>query len=110
MSDESQINPRSFWWDDAYCHNMPLELFFGSDDYPMTNASSQEGRMVCHMCDVQRDCLIDALNERERYGMRGGYLGHERKHALDMYKTVKAAIEAFDEGNFYIRNVNYEQP
>lgn len=85
---------------------MPLELFFGSDDQPMTNILAKQGRDVCASCSVQRDCLIDALRSGEYSGLRGGYLGHERRSAIVFFKSIQAAIAAYDRGDFYLRRRN----
>jgi WhiB family redox-sensing transcriptional regulator len=91
------------WEDEAACKGMPLELFFGSDEFPMTNVQARDGRMICASCPVRRDCLVDALLKREANGMRGGYLGHERRTAVVQHGgSMLAAMEAFDEGWFYV--------
>lgn len=94
--------PRAYWQDDAACLGKPLELFFGSEDTPLTPAQAQAGRALCMSCPVRRDCLLDALLTNERAGLRGGYLGYERKHALARYKgSVQSAMAAYDAGSFY---------
>lgn len=97
-----RTTPRSRWQEDASCIGMPLDVFFGSDDHPMTNVQARRGRAVCKSCPVRRDCLMDALLANERNGIRGGYLGGERRNALVKFSgSISAAMAAFDRGEFY---------
>jgi hypothetical protein len=104
-----KILPRLDWADDAYCIGLPLSLFFGSESRPMTSALIQQGRSVCELCSVKRDCLIDALRIDERNGIRGGFLGNERHNALTEYGTVEAVVSAYDEGTLTIRRRSEHQ-
>ena len=36
------------------------------------------GKAVCHQCPVRTDCLQEALQEKERWGLRGGLIPIER--------------------------------
>ena len=97
-----RLSPTAFWQDDAACIGMPLEMFFGSDDAPLTSLQAQAGRDLCVGCPVRRDCLLDALIAGERSGLRGGYLGHERRNALLRFDgSLSAAMAAYDVGVFH---------
>ena len=97
-----RTTPRSRWQEDAKCIGMPLDVFFGSDEHPMTNVQARTGRAVCKACLVRRDCLMDALIVNERNGIRGGFLGGERRNALIKFSgSISAAMAAFDRGDFY---------
>ena len=99
----SDLKPARYWQDDAECQGMPLELFFGTEDMPLTNLQATEGRRLCAKCLVSRDCLLDALLSEERSGLRGGFLGHERRQAMAKFKgSISAAMKAFDHGGFYV--------
>ena len=93
---------RAYWQDDAACVGWPLEVFFGSEQYPLTPRSAAEGRRLCAACPVRRDCLLDALTTQERAGLRGGFLGAERKQTLERLRgDIHAAMRDYEAGVFY---------
>lgn len=93
------LTVNTWWRDDAACRGMPLEMFFGSEDTPLKkNPVEGDGRLVCQSCTVVEECLLDALRTNERNGIRGGYLGHERRNALFRLGSVEAAMQAHRDG------------
>jgi WhiB family transcriptional regulator, redox-sensing transcriptional regulator len=93
---------RAHWQDDAACRRRPLRLFFGTDKHPLMGANAAEGREVCAMCPVARDCLLEALTTNEVEGMRAGYLPHERAHTMERVGgQLLAAMIDYDAGVFY---------
>jgi WhiB family redox-sensing transcriptional regulator len=94
--------PERFWRDEAACVGLPLELFFGSDENPLSD-DTYDGRAVCRRCPASRNCLLDALLTNERFGIRGGYLGHERRNALNRFGgSVEMAMAAHEQGTFRV--------
>ena len=94
--------PTLFWQERAACKGKPSSLFFGTDGTPLLGKAAREGRVLCARCPVRRDCLIDALEQQEFLGLRGGYLGHELRSTLRRHGwNVAAAVAAYDAGSFY---------
>lgn len=68
------VYTRPDWHADANCRGMDTELFF-----PGQGESTAEAKAVCRACDVQVECLLDALNRNERHGVWGGKAERERR-------------------------------
>jgi WhiB family redox-sensing transcriptional regulator len=64
------------WQELALCSQTDPEAFF-----PENGGSSRQAKLICGQCDVQAECLEDALTKNERYGIRGG-LSERERHAL----------------------------
>jgi len=95
------LRPGRDWGWDAICVGADPSLFFGSKEVPLAGSTTIPGRTLCGSCPVQRDCLIDALLEKDFRGLRAGYLGHERRHTLRRTGSIEAALADFDAGVFY---------
>lgn len=65
------------WRDEAACAGMDVELFF-----PHHNDLTVEAARTCARCPVRTACLLDALETRERYGIRGGKSADQRQVML----------------------------
>lgn len=66
------------WRDQANCLGMDPDLFF-----PPHGGMTAEVKLTCDRCPVRRACLIDALETRERHGIRGGVTAEDRAIMLD---------------------------
>jgi len=65
------------WREDAACARVDPDLFEGGDiDSPK---DYRPARAICRNCPVARECLTEALENDERYGMWGGLTPNERK-------------------------------
>lgn len=62
------------WRDNALCAQIDPELFF-----PEKGGSSRAAKKICKACDVQAECLEDALARNEYYGIAGGLSERERR-------------------------------
>lgn len=62
------------WTALAACRGMAPETFF-----PGRGAPTREAKAVCARCPVKADCLKAALEERERFGIWGGFSERERR-------------------------------
>lgn len=62
------------WRDLALCAQTDPEIF-----YPEKGESSRPAKKVCAGCEVRAECLQDALDNRERFGVRGGLSERERR-------------------------------
>jgi len=62
------------WQDDALCAQTNPEAFF-----PEKGGSTREAKKICGQCDVARECLDNALETDERFGIRGGMSERERR-------------------------------
>lgn len=73
---EQQIKPApgAPWQERAVCAQTDPEIFF-----PERGGSTKEAKKICLSCSVKTQCLVDALDNDERFGIRGGYTEHERR-------------------------------
>ena len=62
------------WRDLALCAEVDPELFF-----PDKGESSRPAKRVCTGCEVRAECLQDALDHGERFGVWGGLSERERR-------------------------------
>lgn len=83
------------WIDEAECTGYPYATFFPyiiDDDgaewyddgtiweaYGDTSSFYDEARAICSTCPVRLECLEDAMETKERFGMRGGLTPIERR-------------------------------
>lgn len=61
------------WQDDSECLQYPAELFF-----PEKGESNKAAKKICAMCVVRQECLAEALQTNEYFGIRGGLNYKER--------------------------------
>ena len=64
----------SGWWNDAACRGLDTNLF-----YPGRGESVDEAKAVCNVCTVRDECLADALEHGDKFGIWGGTSEHERR-------------------------------
>lgn len=62
------------WQTKAGCTEVDPEIFF-----PERGGSSKAARAVCAACEVRRQCLEYALNNKEQFGIWGGTSERERR-------------------------------
>ena len=62
------------WRDLALCAQVDPELFF-----PDKGESSRPAKRVCASCEVRTECLQEALDRGERFGVWGGLSERERR-------------------------------
>ncbi len=65
------------WRDRALCAQTDPEIFF-----PDKGESTAAAKRVCRACDVRAECLQDALDHHERFGVWGGLSERERRQLL----------------------------
>jgi len=65
------------WRSLALCAQVDAELFF-----PEKGGSTKEAKLICGLCEVSQQCLKDALDRDERYGIYGGLSERERREIL----------------------------
>lgn len=73
------------WWERARCKGRG-EVFY--TDSP--NAT-QRARAFCAVCPVWLECLTDALEHSEKYGLWGGLRPIERRCLVRIYRRLKHA-------------------
>jgi len=64
---------RYIWQEHAACRGIEAEIFF-----PISDEEAGPAKAICSACDVERDCLLFSLQNRERYGVWGGVTEKER--------------------------------
>lgn len=62
------------WRSRAICAQTDPEMFF-----PEKGGSTREAKRVCLTCPVRNECLIWALDTKERWGIWGGLSERERR-------------------------------
>ncbi|WP_031170227.1 WhiB family transcriptional regulator [Streptosporangium roseum] len=65
------------WMGQALCAETAPEAFF-----PEKSGSSRQAKRVCRSCEVRAECLAYALENHERFGVRGGLSERERRPLL----------------------------
>lgn len=70
------------WPERALCAEVDTDIFF-----PGKGETAVAAKRICMRCEVRVECLADALDTGERYGVRGGKSERERR------KVRKAAQE-----------------
>lgn len=89
-SPESDEARRS-WTRLAACRGMDPAVFF-----PGRGAPTSEAKAVCARCPVKAECLKAALEERERFGIWGGFSERERRRLrrrVNRGTTIDAVVE-----------------
>lgn len=78
VADARTSNPwrRAAWVARAACQEVDPERLF------VEGAAQREATVICRHCPVQRECLIDALDHRELFGVWGGLTERERRALL----------------------------
>ena len=70
-------DPRA-WIRNALCAQIDPEIFF-----PEKGGSTREAKAICATCDVQVECLDDAIANGERFGIWGG-VSERTRRKLDL--------------------------
>ncbi len=69
------------WRGEGHCVGMDRALFF-PDRGQRGSDSANRAKLACLGCPVQRDCLVDALERKDRHGVWGGTTERERRVLL----------------------------
>lgn len=70
------------WYSDAICNQLdetPRRWFFGDDDQGSTKEQHERAAMFCVICPVREECLRQAMQTEEIFGVWGGYSPSQRK-------------------------------
>jgi len=70
----ARLGQRPAWHDRARCAETDPEMFF-----PENGESARPAKRVCAGCEVAAECLQDALDRGERFGVWGGLSERERR-------------------------------
>lgn len=74
------------WYHDALCQEIGIEVFFpGNGEHDV----NRNARGTCKRCEVQDECLEDALKTHDFYGIRAGLDGEERAAILRLRRKQK---------------------
>lgn len=68
--------PAESWQDRALCAQVDPELFFPEKH---ETALAKLAKRVCRACPVRQECLDDALDRGEEFGVWGGLSSQERR-------------------------------
>ena len=77
------------WHSRAACkgHDHPDDWF----PQPGDGLKTARARRVCRTCNVQKECLLDALRTREKFGIRAGWTPIQRARLLRKMASWKIA-------------------
>jgi WhiB family redox-sensing transcriptional regulator len=84
------------WEKRAKCLGEDPDLFFPDRDKSAYRFVAAQAKAICFgrdgrpQCPVLEDCLEDAINKDELFGIRGG-LSHRERNALIRKRTKKRA-------------------
>lgn len=74
LLDILRIEPSGDWRDSALCAQTDPDAF-----YPENGGSTRAAKRICADCPVQNECLLDALDRGEEFGVWGGLSRAERR-------------------------------
>lgn len=74
LENRSQPARELGWQERGLCRQTDPGLFF-----PLLGEGVREAKEICRGCEVKDDCLQDALERDEKYGVWGGYSTSERE-------------------------------
>jgi WhiB family redox-sensing transcriptional regulator len=73
------MDDKSLWRDSAACRGADPELFFPLTESGASLVQIRHARQICRVCQVQRACLMWALQHAMDEGIWGGSTGTERR-------------------------------
>jgi WhiB family transcriptional regulator, redox-sensing transcriptional regulator len=73
------MDDKSLWRDSAACRGADPELFFPLTESGPSLVQIRRARQICRVCQVQRACLMWALQHAMDEGIWGGSTGTERR-------------------------------
>ncbi|WP_020580166.1 WhiB family transcriptional regulator [Actinopolymorpha alba] len=68
------------WLRRAACAGLTPDLFYPDERGPDPDGRRSPAKAICRRCPVRRDCLSDALNRDDEYGIWGGLTPRERRN------------------------------
>jgi WhiB family redox-sensing transcriptional regulator len=66
------------WEEHAACRGEDTNLFFPDGHRGEFVVEIEKAKAICRACPVRENCLIEALNSPEKYGIWGGLDENER--------------------------------
>lgn len=78
--------------DDAGCTTVPVEVFYGTDEIPLTQEEKEQAKSICNNCPVKQECLAHSLKKREYWGIWGGLDERERRVLLRENKVFSTKL------------------
>lgn len=64
----------------------------------MSRAEVHLAKSICYGCPVRVDCLLDAVDRSDIWGVQGGLTGPERLRAARLYPNRADLAEAHAQG------------
>jgi len=83
-----RAGPPASWRELALCAQTDPELFFPGKGQPVRPA-----KRVCAGCEVRAECLQEALDRGERFGIWGGLTARERRALARQPRRVRRCPE-----------------
>jgi len=81
----------------AACKDKGADMFF-VDEGPISNSKIRiaigKAVTICNTCDVQIECLVNAVTNNEEFGIWGGFTAKERRKMFGGSITFDTAKEA----------------
>lgn len=60
----------------------PSEVFYGTEELPLTPKETRWAKKACGPCPVLRDCLVETLRNGEEWGVQAGMSRVDRLRLL----------------------------
>ncbi len=84
------MDDKSLWRDSAACRGADPELFFPLTESGLSLVQISKARQICRVCQVQRACLMWALQHALDEGIWGGSTGTERREIVAGLNGVRS--------------------
>jgi WhiB family transcriptional regulator, redox-sensing transcriptional regulator len=78
----TEMDNRAGWWSRAACASADPDLFFPISHSGPAVRQVMRAKAICARCDIQRECLLYALDAGSIQGVWGGMTEEERKRLL----------------------------
>ena len=75
------------WRAQGNCRGADISIFFAEDDDFFLQ---REAKRICASCEVREPCLEQALADREKVGVWGGFTATERRRILRRRRRTAA--------------------
>jgi len=76
----SAVEKTPAWYQEAACRESGPAVFYTSQPGP--NLDTQTAKQVCRSCVVREDCLWDAIDRQEPFGIWGGLTVRQRERFI----------------------------
>ena len=81
------------WKSKAACKNKTTQIFYcDSPDKGINLEREAQAKSICRKCPVVAECLLDAINRKESYGIWGSFAPKERNTIVNLFEKESIDI------------------